>query len=66
MSFPAAGSLGKLLNSKKAKHSDLLTDPDVDAFCAKASEVADAAQALALAVARLAEKGVRTVHKPTS
>ena len=63
--FPAAGSLGKLLNSKKAKHSDPPTDSDIDAFCARASDFGDAAQALALAVAQLvAEKGVRTVRKP--
>lgn len=66
-SFPAAGSLGKLLNSKKAKHSDPPTDSDVDAFCARASEVGDAAQALDLAVAQLvAGQGVRTMRKPTS
>lgn len=64
---PAAGSLGGLLNSKKAKHSDPPTESDVDRFCARASEVGDAAQALALAVAQLvAEKGVRTLRKPTS
>ena len=67
LSFPAAGSLGKLLNSKKARHSDPPTDSDVDDFCARASEVGDAAQALVFAVAQLvAEEGVRTVRKRTS
>jgi hypothetical protein len=61
--FAAGGSNGKLLNSKKAKHSDPPTDSDVDAFCARAAEVGDAAQAVALALARLvAKKGVRTVR----
>lgn len=69
LTFPADDSLvkPKLLNSKKKEHSDPPTDSDVDAFCARASEVGDAARALAMAVARLVEeKGVRTVREPTT
>lgn len=63
MSFPAPGMLGKLLNSKKAAHSDLPTDSDVDAFCARASDVGDVAQAIALRIAQLvADTGIRTVR----
>lgn len=65
MDFPAPDMLGKLLNSKKAGHSDLPTDSDVDAFSATASGVGDAAQALAVRIARLVDdSGVRTVHEP--
>lgn len=65
MRLPAAGTLEQLLNSKTAKHLDPPTGSDVDAFCARASEVGDAAQALARVVAQLVEeKGERTVRKP--
>lgn len=62
---PAAGNAEKLLNSRQARHSDPPSGSDVDAFCAKASEVGDAAQAVALSIAQLvAEEGPRTVRKP--
>lgn len=67
MDFPAPDMLGKLLNSKKAGHSDLPTDSDVDAFYATASDVGEAAQLLAVRIARLVDdSGVRTVREPDS
>jgi len=66
MSFPAPDMLGKLLNSKMAGHSDLPTDSDMAAYYATASDVGEAAQALAVTIARLVDdSGVRTVRKPT-
>jgi hypothetical protein len=65
LTFPGADILGKLLNSKKARHSDLPAESDVDTFCARASDVGDAAQAIAIAIAQLvAEQGMRTVRNP--
>lgn len=67
MNFPAQDRLGKLLNSKQAGHSDLPTDSDVDVFSATASDVGEAAQALAVRIARLVDdSGVRTVREPDS
>lgn len=57
MSFPDPAIRGKLLNARTGKHFDPPTDADVDAFCARASDVGDAAQALALAIARLVAEG---------
>ncbi|TWP34291.1 hypothetical protein [Leekyejoonella antrihumi] len=67
MEFPVPDMLGKLLNSKKAGHSHLPTDSDLDAFSARASDVGEAAQALAVKIAQLVDGlGVRKVREPDS
>lgn len=65
MNFPTQSTLAKLLNSKKAGHTDPPTAADVEAFSARASDVGDFAQALAVKIARLIEdSGLRRVREP--
>lgn len=56
---------GKLLNAKKAGHTDAPSRAMVDDFTARASDVGDAATALATALAMLIDDGgVREVPDP--
>lgn len=64
MDFPAPDLSGKLLNSKKARHSDFPTDSDMDSFLATASGVGDVAQALAVRIARLVDESDERTAAP--
>lgn len=55
---------GQLLSSRKAGHIPPPNQADVDRFCVRASEVGDAASALAVRVAMLSQETVRPVSLP--
>ena|GEM_PF-4151576 len=55
---------GRLLNGKTSGHIDPPSKANVDNFVARASEVGDAATALASRVAALADDGIRSVPNP--
>lgn len=55
---------GKLLSGKQAGHINAPTQTDVEAYTARASDVGDAATALAHKVAALAQDGIRLVEVP--
>jgi hypothetical protein len=55
---------GRLLNGKQAGHINAPTQTDVEAYIAWASDVGDAAMALARKLDGLAESGIRPVDVP--
>ncbi len=55
---------GQLLNSRQPGHIPPPNQADVDRFCVRASEVGDAASALAVRVAMLAQETIRPVALP--
>lgn len=55
---------GRLLNGKQASHINAPTQTDLEAYIARASDVGDAAMALARKLDGLAESGTRPVGVP--